>query len=98
MFIGGVDIGEKFVGTGDMGFLFSRTCGVVGCTTVVVASILNGLVGRFRLLTLGGIIDVCLLNPCGVVASFELEPSVIIFGSGKATDVLLCGPRTVPMN
>ena len=64
----------------------SSDCGVVSCTTVVVARMLNGLGGRFGLLILGGTRDVCLPSPSGIVASFKLEPSVILFGSGKATD------------
>ena len=51
----------------------------------IVARMLNGLGGRFRLFKLRGVIEGCRPNPYGTVGPLESESIVTICGSGDAT-------------
>ena len=88
-FIGGVDIGDSFEGSGDCGLLLSPLLSSVWLPTTFVAKTLNGLGGRLRSFKLGGTIGSCHPNPYGIVGSLESSLSAKIWGSGDAIEEIV---------
>ena len=76
MFIGDVDIGDGSDGSGDCGLELLSFASPVLFAIAIVAKILKGLCGRFKLFRLGGKIGSCRPKPYGIVGS--LESSLIV--------------------